>query len=554
MAMPPKAVLPSVRKQWHSTPYSFAMAVGDYDYANEGVHILDDGTIWWVMGEAGGSIHCENYQTYVGMGTVSPGGWVQWSGDTWSDRDAADGPNGEVAMADEYYIWDTVLPPQQWYWVSFTDGRYIYYQIDGQYYEGVGTFDRGNRFYRLDPQTGLSTWIAGAPWSTYSPLDSHDGRLARLPTYIGPYACDRNYFYFAETDVDSTGTGAHIRRMKLEPPYPIETVFRSNPSIGFGDQWTIYPDGFRGHLQSDYWSSSEDQAMAVYDGYLYALQGADLRRVPVTGGSVENIIYGGNTIREDRFSTASGWTHSPDRYWIGWNSARKWPQDSSSPFTISEWDYPGVPDLEGLDISNLTEMKVVGNRMFFINNSANEGANISSNWWGRSFCYFDMDNLLEEYGKSGPRKPNRANPSWNTISNGTAQWESDAALNNCFPRSSYRDACGYIQNERTGSEPLHQWTGDRFDFNPNATAPWNQRLVFVSMHNNFGEYFDWYEPQNIASASWGVCYLEEEGSSAGAQYNLSIQFTGDYLKGYGAARAMSPAKAPAEVHLKEVNG
>lgn len=541
MGMPPKAVLPSVRNQWHSTPYAFGM-LGNFDYVNEGVIVLDDGTIWFHQPEMGGPAHLDQNDYMNSIGTITPRGWTKWSGDHWTSVDAAAGAGNGQAMADEYYIWNTQFPPV---WNSYdprpfvTDGRYIYYLMTK--FRVGGFASDAPRFYRLDPTTGLCTWIAG---TTTGPTDSHDGKLVQLSDEMGSYTCDREYLYWTEPIT----LGGAVRRMKLEPPYPVETLFTSI-SLPFNERWDIGSDGFPKRLGSDYLGyNGSEVAMGVHGDYLYFLTEADLRRIPKTGGgSVETIIYGGKNKREDFDSKTVGWSDIPGAGLLGWIGYIVDEEGNSIPG--SNLGYPGIPDLDGLYSVDHTSLKAVGNRLFFLNSAGSSGSN-NTNWWGRRFSYFDMDVLLDTYASEGPQRPNRENPQWETISNGTALWEAEPA-----PRVTHYSlfrACGYIHNERAGSEPLHSHPGSFFDFNPNAVAPWNERLVFSHMMVNFSGYSDWldFSSQTI-NIGWGCSYLEE--TNLRGQFDLSLQFTGDSLKGYAAAHVLRSPTAPDQVNLVEVN-
>lgn len=529
MGLAPQLIT-STGTQWHQTTHGI-LPLGNWDGRNEGVLLLDDGR---VFGNVNRKQHMFQDQEGIAQwfGELSPEGCVQWSGDLWAYDTSKDGPFGASGYVDEDYIWRLMIQNEDnadHLWL--TDGKFIYYSVPGiDSIQGSPSND-GARIYRFDPNSGLTKWIAGGPpgggenSGIGTTGDSHDGRQAKLPSTF--YACtDREFIYWLQrvdnTDNDPAGElyepSAIIRRMKLEDPYPVDTL----PGVVLNPSWYTGPTseedfnpstGLPYKYEPDF-LSVDNPALGVDEDYLYVMN-RDLRRLPKAGGNVETFIW---QTGRDAFSDYAATPNGPE---------------------TGLWR--GRPELEGLS-NQFGGLKLMGRRLFFINISGGTFFQFY-NLMGHRFAYFDLNELENIYNRSGPQRVNRASPQWTTIMNGTHYYEQ---YPNRYTNQSWFINGGYSWGWRDGSTPLVQNPYRYFDINPEASG-WENRLVFMHAEicRTVGSASGYGSDNRVTHVA---AYLEEE-ANVQSQFSLSFQFTGDLLKSYAAAREVKPPQAPKEVQL-----
>lgn len=516
------------------------LPLGNWDGRNEGCLVLDDGSFWMLINRKQNPTHNEEGR-YMWIGTASPEGCVQWSGDLFAVDHSRVGPDGAYEYFDDAQpIWQVMVSQSSNnnnMWVH--DGENIYYTVAPFDWDTGFPTDDGVRIMKFTPKTGLVQWIAGGPTTVTTSIgdlvgatgDSHNGKSAQIPAQMAA-TCDREYIYWLQ-QVGSIGTGDPdqapgmiIRRMSLTPPHAVSTLPGPDPDPpwheGFVWDGAENPDtGMPNKLRPDF---AYGTSLTHHGDYLYFTAQATLRRIPKAGGDIETLIYG--------FTDSHGRDQQSD-YEESPNGA--------GPVNLSNYLLLGRPELEGLDPLYHGSLKVMDNRLFFINASMATfygGYNVV----GFQFAYFDLEQLEKDYESKGPQRVNRVDPQWTSIAN-TSHWFEHF---NRYTKSSVFTDSGYFWGWRDGSEPIYQNSYRYFDINPKA-AGWEKRIAFVHSEvcyagpgctNQYGK------NNRITQVA---AYLEDAVSAS--QYELTFQFTGDLLKGYPAAVEMKPAEAPEEVSL-----
>jgi hypothetical protein len=518
-------VVPSAAEgQW------FLRTVGVFPNASDvaSAVLLDNGDVWL---SAWGKRWYPNNTFFGGygqwIGKVTPEGCVQYSGNHWA-TDAAD--NGTFG-AEGYGLDEWFLPNQRLQtgntrrYPLLTDGTYIYFASYPMNPLAGSTYD-GMRWWRLDPDTGYATWIAGGPlngtyWYDDPIADSHDGRQAVIGEMYA-WTIDENYIYWTQKTPSSVGDGLVIRRMNLNGNHPVTTLPGLDPSPSW---WTTEADeatinsatGMPQRFNSDVWLKEHEDftedggAMVLRNGWIYFANGPSLRRIPVDGGAVQTYLWGYSwdetTYPTDKRDNLLDFSETPF-------GSEQFNGDPARPGL-------GVPDLEGLDVYDGAAL--VGSKFFFVTQRSYP-----------QIAYFDLDEMDAKYAVSGPRRINRVSPEHRTVVNGS--WHTSRGsvyypeFGSTIGAGSWRDA---------SANPIIGIPG-QLGLMANPRVPgWEQR-VLVS-HGELSELF-W--PAFVSAV---VSYIEP--METGNVYNLNISFTGDLLKGYAAARDMEPPSAQEEVIL-----
>jgi hypothetical protein len=465
------------------------------------------------------------------VGKVTPEGCIQYSGNHWAVADASDdGTYGAEGYAlDEWFLptqrLQTGSTPRKY--PLLTDGTSIYFPSWPISRTGGHTFD-GIRWWKLDPDTGYATWMAGAPtngtFSYNDPIrDSHVGRQAAIGEMYA-WTIDENYIYWSQKTPSSLGDGLVIRRMNLHGSHPVTTLpgLDSSPSW-----WVVAADeeiinsstGIPQRFNSDVWLKEHEDfredggAMVLRNGWIYFANGPSLRRMPVDGGAVQTYLWGyswdGTTYPTDKRDNLLDFSETPS--------------GSDVEFQEGDPERPalGVPDLEGLDVYDGAAL--VGSKFFFMTQRIYP-----------QIAYFDLDEMDAKYAVSGPRRVNRVSPEHRTVVNGS--WHSSRG-SNYYPDFGKMIAAGSWRD--ASANPIIGFPGT-LGLMANPRVPgWEQRVLI-----SHGEFSDLWWPSSVAAV---VSYIET--METGNVYNLNISFTGDLLKGYAAARDMEPPSAQEEVIL-----
>ncbi len=518
----------SAGPQWTMRTHGI-LPQGNWNDSNEGCLLLDDGTFWLTIHRIASVVGLYDGGSQW-MGTASPEGCIRWSGDLWGIDGHLGPDNAEGWPDDPTPIWDVIMmgsddTNEDHMWVH--DGKNIYYSVEAVKFGPTGQSLDGTRIYKLDPSTGLTTWVAGAAYpagtdNNTANRDSHNGKSALIPEANLGLSCvdgDREYVYWLQK-FPGGGPSQHgltIRRMKLTPPYPVDTLPGHNP----GKYTTITGEqinpatGIPNRYDSDF-IASLTSSIGCDDDFIY-LGGHDLRRLSKTGGPIKTYIWNREFTPTGSRDTLTDYEESP-------NGAPN-----------QETLQLGRPELEGLRIMEGGKLMIKGRKLFFLNEA---GVTFISgyNLFGTRFAYFDLDELEA----TGPQRVNRFSPQWTSIANNSHYFEQG----NRYTPQRWASAGGYHWGWRDGGTPLFSNPFRYFDINPHAVG-WENRIAFVHAEvspNITGEGYG-----NNAKVTHVAAYLEE--SATASQFELKIRFTGDLLKGYAAARQIKHAKAPTEVQL-----
>ncbi len=402
----------------------------------------------------------------------------------------------------------------------------------------------------FDTETYDFTWVAGSSprLSGEGVVDHQDGKQAKLELWSFAVHVGGFIYWMEKAAINTWQSSLYVmRRMSTVPPYGIETLpgLSANPAGFTGSTsselsaWSeeVNPaTGLRNYYNSDVAIPFEGYPWKLihYDGYIYFGHVCEVRRVPVTGGSAETLLWG-YTTPYDRNAAPTGTLYRDHE-----SDYAETPEGAPNPNNPTSFPNDPhhlgtkVPELEGLNFSHYGWV-VLDDDLLFVNAS---GASMEQFAAGNRWARLHLPTLIDSFDSDGPQRVNRESPQWVTISGGTAMWEQ---------RSSWTAKVNALDLRwRDGGRPLMN-APMKAACVPTA-GPLAGKLVF-----GFQVWSGDLTPIDFVyelASEWPVAVVSvlEPGFDL-FEIDVTLLFEGRALKGYANTHTLNPADAPEEVQL-----
>lgn len=556
--------LPS-HEPWYQSTYG-VVSTSDWNLGSQGADIMDNGDVIIWTGRYADRIRQGGEQYFRMLGKVRPGGVEQLTGD-------ARALNHSV-LGTPYALFPSFLTtPYEWPWSAtgydvggkisetfFSFGEQEQFHSDGK---NLWAYIAGSaRMYKFDLEANTWEWVAGV--HRYVAQDSYytDSSIGANATFDGanfgqPGAIHDGYLYF--TGYGPSGAGwpwlrndfLSVRRMKLTPPYPVETPWpwQGRPA-GFttpGTEAAHYANatktvqinpatGLPHGFNSDVFAGSFGiKAMAVHDGFLYyAHEFLVVPWVQTTINSDPEVLRRLNAI--SRMSLTTGLTE-PVYYGFSSGKTKGLMRDHASnaadfPNGLTFFDLNGTgtsvsevrfgsermaPTLEGFQPHRDMVVLADGTLVFVnIANTLRQGGTLVND----IICTLDLSDW-----DGVPRRHSRENPGYRTIAGGTFADEQYSG----FTFQSNNRKRWFTQD---GSRPLLAMVQQHSLATNNVHPDWQNKVVYstLAIPDSIYEKYQDVGPEFVKVL---------QRPSTTTTFKVRVNFEGTALKGYAPVHGLT---------------